>query len=212
MFADSFSINLLIFLAGQAVAYGYLRTGRKTRGLSLMILSLVFVDVALVRAFAFEDRGTWFRVSLLLMQVYSLVELFLFTTGRLRRRLRKNREQREQRFRNAFLHYLRNDLEAAIGEYRWLLKADAWDLEATLALATALARQGESKQARRWFRSARALDLGGRYADVISDELKRYSVARRKAVAAAKQGGDPADPARPGVSSRSSTGTARGAR
>ena len=186
MFEDSFLVNLLIFLAGQAVAYGYLRTGRKSLGLSLMILSLALVDVALVRAYAFEQRDMLFSLALLGMQAYSLVELFLFCIGRLRRRTRANRQHREKLFRTAFLHFIRNDVVAAIDDYERLLRADPWDLESTLALATALARNGESKDARRYFRSARSLDLKGNYADVISDELSRFSVQRRKALAAAK--------------------------
>ena len=184
MFEGSFLINLLIFVAGQATAYGYLRTGRKVRGIALMVLLLVFADVALVRVLAFQQRDIVFRLSLSLMQAYAFIELLLFATGRLRRRLPKVRQERDERFRSAFLHSIRNEMDAAIADYRGLLKLDPWDLESTLGLATALARSGNRKQARRYFRAARSLDLKDQYADVISDELRRFGVKRKKAASA----------------------------
>ncbi|MEE9126677.1 MAG: hypothetical protein V3U11_06015 [Planctomycetota bacterium] len=180
MFEDSFLINLVIFVAGQAAAYGYLRTGRRNRGVMLMILAWVLIDFAMVRAFAFGKRDTIFLVALTLMQVYSLVEVFLFTMGRVRRRTSKVRQQRQERFESAFLHHIRNDLDAAIADYRVLVRLDPWDLESTLGLATALARKGKGRQARRYFRSARSLDLRHEYGDVIGDELKRFSVRHKK--------------------------------
>ena len=179
MFEDSFIINLVIFVVGQAAAYGYLRTGRKTRGVMLMIIAWVLIDDAMMRAFAFGKRDTMFLILLTLVQAYSLVELFLFTSGRIRRRTSKIKEQRREWFRNAFLHHIRNDVDAAIADYRSLVSMDPWDLESTLGLATALARDGKGRQARRYFRAARSLDLRHEYADVISDELKRFSVRHK---------------------------------
>ena len=179
MFEDSFLINLVIFVVGQLAAYCYLRTGRKTRGVMLMIVGLVLADVALVRVFAFGQRDTIFLLSLILMQAYSLAEAVLYTIGRIRRRSSTAKQQRKERFRSAFLHCLRNELDAAIADYRALVKIDPWDLESTLGLATALARKGKGRQARRYFRCARSLDLKDEYGDVISDELKRFSVRHR---------------------------------
>ena len=176
MFEDSFLINLVIFVVGQVAAYCYLRTGRKIRGVTLMILGWVLADVAMVRVFGFGQRDTIFLASLTLMQAYSLVEAFLFTIGRIRRRSSKVRQQRKERFRSAFLHCLRNELDAAIADYRALVSMDPWDLESTLGLATALARKGKGRQARRYFRYARSLDLNDDYGDVISDELQRFGV------------------------------------
>jgi len=181
MFEDSFLINLVIFVMGQAAAYGYLRTGRKTRGVMLMILGWTLADVALVRVFAVGQRDTTFIVALLLMQAYSLVEAFLFVLGRTRRRSSKVKQRREEWFRSAFLHSISNELDAAISDYRALVRMDPWDLESTLGLATTLARAGKGRQARRYFRTARSLDLKNDYADVISDELKRFSVKKRAA-------------------------------
>ena len=71
-------------------------------------------------------------------------------------------------------------MDAAIADYRFLVRLDPWDLESTLGLATALARKGKGRQARRYFRSARSLDLRREYGDVIGDELKRFSVRHKK--------------------------------
>jgi hypothetical protein len=179
MFEDSFPINLAIFVVGQVAAYRYLRTGRKTRGVMLMILGWVLADIAMVRVFTFGQRDTTFLLSLTLMQVYSLVEAFLYTIGRIRRRRSKVKKERQKRFHSAFIHCLRNELDAAIADYRALVRMDPWDLESTLGLATALARKGKGRQARRYFRCARSLDLNDDYGDVISDELKRFSVRHK---------------------------------
>lgn len=178
MFEDSFLINLGIFVVGQVAAYRYLRTGRKTRGIMLMIFGWVLADIAMMSVFAFGQRDALFLLSLTLMQVYSLVEAFLYAIGRIRRSSGRAKEQRQKRFRSAFIHCLRNELDAAIVDYRALVRADPWDLESTIGLATALARNGKGRQARRYFRCARSLDLNDEYGDVISDELKRFSVRR----------------------------------
>jgi hypothetical protein len=185
MFEESFLINLVIFLLGQWAAYGYLRTGLRQRGLALMILGWVLVDVILVERYAFERTGIFYRVSLACLQAYSLVEFVLFTGGRIRRRLRSVRRAREVDFRQAFLHYLNDEMVLAEAGYRRILKRDPWDEEATLGLATTLARIGKSKKARAMFRRARALDQDGRFTDVIGDELRRFRPA-------APSGGKPA--------------------
>lgn len=178
MFEDSFLINLGIFVVGQLAAYRYLRTGRKTRGVMLMIFGWVLADIAMVRVFVFGQQDTVFLLSLTLMQVYSLVEAFLCTVGRIRRRSTRVKELRKELFRSAFVHCLKDELDAAITDYRGLVRMDPWDLESTLGLATALARKGRGRKARRYFRCARSLDLDHEYGDVISDELKRFSVRR----------------------------------
>ena len=54
LFEDSFLINLVIFVAGQAAAYGYLRTGRRNRGVMLMIVAWVLIDVINRRSFGWS--------------------------------------------------------------------------------------------------------------------------------------------------------------
>ncbi len=178
MFAESFLINLCIFLAGQLVAYGYLRTGRRHRGLALMFISWILVDAILVVRYALESTDSaevFYRLLLTLMQTYALVELFLYLFGRWRRRSPKVRQAREVDFRQAYLHYLRNELAPAEAAYRRILRRDAWDQEAMLGLATVQSRAGKGRQARAYFRRARSLDLQNRFGDAIGAELVRFS-------------------------------------
>ncbi len=178
MFAEAFLPNLLIFAFGQLVAWGYLRTGLVWRGALLLVFGWITADVALVARLAFDDRGWLFITSLLLMQTHALAEGLLFAFGRLRRRWPRWRRERPLRFREAVLAYLRNDLESAATIQRQLLRRDPWDFDATLALATVLARAGKARRARSLFRRARALDGEGRFADVIRLELERFAVRR----------------------------------
>ena len=124
MFEESFLINLLLFVGGQVAAYGYLRTGRRRRGLLLMVVGWLLVDVVLVVRFAFEHTGWWYLLSLTLLQTYSLAELVLFGLGRIRRRMARVRQARNRDFRTAYLHYLRNELQAAVRCYRRILARD----------------------------------------------------------------------------------------
>lgn len=178
MFADAFWPNLVIFVLGQVAAWGYLRTGLVRRGLCLMIGAWILADLALLARFAYEGQETLYRSALMVMQAYSLCEFALFVYGRWRRRSRGLRAQREQLFREAFLHYLRDERELAERRYRKILRRDHWDVDATLGLATTLARSGKDRRARSLFRAARSLDRDGRYAQVISWELRRFAARR----------------------------------
>lgn len=173
MFPDSFAGNALVFLVGQAVAWGYLRTGLLTRGVPLMAVLWLAVDVALVARFAYQETGPVYLAALAVMQACAVVETVRFVAGRLNRRRERVKERRIERYRAAFTHYLRDELEQAERLYRKLLRSDPWDLESRLGLATLLARTGARRRARSMFRRARSLDRGQRYQDVIREELER---------------------------------------
>lgn len=175
MFEGSFLINLGIFAMGQVVAYLYLRTGRRPRGLALMIGGWVLVDVALLERFAFQQSEVLFLWALLLMQSWSIFEVGCYVVARVRRRRPKFLAEREQLFRKGFRHYIRDELDEAAVAYRRILRGDPWDVSTTLALGTALSRSGDGRRARALLRTARNLDVDGYYGDAILDELKRFA-------------------------------------
>ncbi len=180
MFRDSFLINLLIFRAAQLVAYGFLRTGLIRRGVMLMVGTWVLADMALLARFAFSDTGDYYMGLLLIMQLYMILETFLYASGRLRRRLIATVRRRRDLFYEAFRHYLRDELDLAQGILRRLVRWDPWDLESTLALATVLSRKGRYRKARGLLRQARGLDRRRRFRDVIRAELRYFQVRRRQ--------------------------------
>ena len=178
MFEDSLPINLSIFLAGQLVAYLYLRTGRRQRGLILMIGGWVLIDVALVQRFAFATVDEVFYSALIVMQVWSLLEFLAYFWARIYRRRKSVRKRREIEFRAGFEAYLRNDLESAITAFRGIVRRDPWDLPVVVALATALARmggRGSLRRSRSLFKSARDLDVDSSFDEIITAETALFS-------------------------------------
>ena len=171
MFADSVLVNVAILLLGQVAAWGYLRTGLVVREILLMVGTWVFIDVALVARHAYQSTVYTYFISLSLMQAYSIIEAILFCYGRVWRRLPGVRRRRERCFREAFIHYLRNETEPALKIYKRLLRSDPWDMHVRIALGTAFLRNGESRKARRMFRSARGLDRDHGFRDVIREGL-----------------------------------------
>ena len=183
MFEDSFLINLGIFVAGQVIAYLYLRTGRRRRGLALVIGGWVLVDTALLERFAFQQSEVLFLWSLLLMQGWSIFEAGCYAIARVRRRRPKFLAERDRLFREGFQHYIRNELDEAVVAYRRILRGDPWDVTTTLALAMALSRGGQGRRARALLRTARNLDVDGYHGDAILDELKRFATQGSNSVA-----------------------------
>ena len=195
MFQDSLLANALLFALGQAAAIGHLRTGRIRRGMALMFVGWVLADVALLARFAFAGGQLVFVGALVLLQIYSAVEAALFAFGRLRRRRAAVRGRAGALYRQALVHYLRNELEPAERICRGLLRADPWDVEAALSLGCVLARSGRPRRARGWLRAARALDTQERYGDLIALELERLGAAVPPAPAAATTPSSAASPA-----------------
>lgn len=173
MFEDSLLINLAVFAAGQLVAYLYLRTGRRQRGLSLMIGGWVLADVALVQRFVLGSVDEVFYAALITLQAWSALEFLGYFFARLRRRSKSVRARREHEFLAGFEAYLRDDLEEAIRNFRGVVRRDPWDLPVVVALATALARSGERRSRRRsrvLLQAARNLDVDSVFVDVIESE------------------------------------------
>lgn len=180
MFEDSLAINLVIFLAGQLVAYLYLRTGRRQRGLVLMIGAWVLADVALVQRFVFGAVDEVYYASLIAMQGWSVLEFAGYFFSRMRRRSKAVRKRRDLEFRSGFEAYLQNDLELAIRNFRGIVRRDPWDLPVVVALATALARSEEPRHRRRsrsLLQAARSLDVDSEFVDIIEGESRRSGSA-----------------------------------
>ena len=202
MFPDLFLPNLVLFVAAQCSAYGFLRTGLVRRGILLMLVTWVAADVALLSRFAFDDTGWLYRLALVVLQLHALIESFLFVSGRWRRRRPSQRARRERDFRAAQIHYLRDECAPARQLFHGLLRRDPWDLESMLARATVLSRTGQRSAALALFQRAKNLDRDRRFRDVIEGEVRRCAAARR-AVPVRKQ-----EPSRP----PGTTGSDRGVR
>ncbi len=172
MFPDAFLPNLIVFLAGQVAACGYLRTGLVNRGVHLLVLTWISADVALVARFGYAHTGTVYVLALVVMQIVSIVGIAMFAAGRIRRRRPKLKEQREGMFREAFVAYLKNDLEPAEKLYQKLVRLDPWDASTRLGLATVLSRSGQAAKSRKWLRSVRGLDSDQRFRDAVERELE----------------------------------------
>ncbi len=170
---DSFWANLLFFVIGQVVAIAYMSTGLVLRGRLLMFGVFLLADVALVARHAYGFSGAAIKVPLLLMWAYALAELGAILYCRTHRRLKSVIEWRDDLFREAYLLYLRDDLDVAVAAYRKLARSDPWDLPVRVAYGTALARQGLGRKARGLFRAARALDKDKVFEDVIEAEIAR---------------------------------------
>lgn len=175
MFADAFLPNLLVFVLGQIAAWGYVRTGLVVRGALAMVVCWAAADFALVARFAYSETGTPYRAALLVMQVWSLVEFVFFVTGRWMRRSPARRAERARLLREAGIHWLRDEADAARPIYTRLVRRDPWDAAAALGLATLHVENGDSRKARTWLHRVRAVDTEKAFADVVEHELARLA-------------------------------------
>lgn len=167
MLTDSLLPNLLIFIVGQLAAVGYLRTGLVRRGVLLLLITWACADAALIARFGYRSTGTLYVACLSVMQVTSIFAALAFLVGRVRRRATKNVERRDRLLREAFVHYLRNELVPAEKLYSTLLRTDPWDAAAHLGRATVLARAGRARESRRALKLVRGLDPDGRMVDAL---------------------------------------------
>lgn len=171
MFLDALLPNLLLFAAGQAAAWGWLRTGFVRRGLLVMAVIWTLADWALLSRFVFGDAAGSYPIALLSMQLVCVVEAAWFAQARLRRRYGKLGAQRQRLFAAAFQHYLRGEATPAVQLLQKLLQHDPWDVPSLILLANVEARQGRRPKARRLLGRARGLDRRGDYGDLVGEQL-----------------------------------------
>lgn len=172
MQTDSLPFNLLLFALAQVVALAYLRTGLPWRGIRLMMATWILADIALVARFVLSEQGLPYTLSLGFMQGYALLEFALYASGRLRRRMPGPRQHRQELIRQAFVHYLRNELDQAGRIYARLVRADPWDLQSQVGLASVHAGTGRPGRARRLLRSARGLAAQQGWSDLVEAALR----------------------------------------
>ena len=181
MFADLFWPNFAFFALGQVIAGSYLATGRLWRGGCLMLSVLLLADVALVARFGYGHEPT-VVAALILMQAYAIIEAGFFVYGRWYRQRRSVLARRLAEYRQALVAELQSDDVGAAKLLSGLCRRDPWDVESTLALASAQRRLGYERSASSLLRRARRLDRAGRFGDLILLESARVQTRRSGSV------------------------------
>lgn len=177
MYADSFWPNLLVFVLGQFVACAYMATGRLLRGGSLMLAMLLLADFALVARFAYGAEHVTVA-ALVCMQTYALIEAGFYAFGRWYRRRGPVLQHRREQYQLALVAELHGEDSVAAQILARLCRRDPWDVESTLALATAQRRLGRLRRAGALLRRARRLDRQAKMNDLIFLESARLAEDR----------------------------------
>ena len=175
MLVDAFLPNLLVFLAGQAAAWYYLRTGRLWIGGVAMAVIWVAADWAVIAHYVFERRAD-FEIALWVMQITAVLVVIALGWALARRRWSATARQRPDLFRQGIRDYLGGKHEAARTTFRRLLAADPWDAAAWLALGNVLRRLGREPGARRAYGRCLRVDLSGEYTDLAREQLRTQPV------------------------------------
>lgn len=167
MFGDSFLVNLLLFVAGQAAAWKYLRTGRTAHGFGGTIGLWTLLDAWLVANYVFAVGPGGLTVLLLLLQGLCLYLVGSLGYARWRRRWSKPAKVRQQQFADGMAAMLRSDLDTAARTFGRLVRIDPWDAAAWIALGDVASRRGETVRATRCYRRALAVDVQKEFSDLL---------------------------------------------
>jgi tetratricopeptide (TPR) repeat protein len=167
MFQGQFLPNLLFFVAGQAAALVYLRTGRFWQGAVGTVLLWLFLDAWLVANYVFDSGGVWQWLPLLGIQLTAAVLVGTLGYAFWRRRWSADAKQRQQRFAHGLGAYLRGDYTLARATFTRLANVDPWDAAAWIALGDVLRRVGQGQKAKRCYRRAFAVDRGRAFGDLL---------------------------------------------
>lgn len=165
--------DLLLFLAGQACAWFYLRTGRFWFGFLGTALLWGMLDAWLLLQFAFADEGPLGDQALFALRATAgaLVACFLFAQWR--RRWSAAAKRRDARFATGTVQFLRSEFVAAKATFLGLVRTDPWDAIAWIWLGDVYTRTGELTRARRCYRRAAGVDTERRCGDLL--QLGRLS-------------------------------------
>ena len=188
MFPDLFWPSAALSALGVATAVFCLRSGMVVRGLLLLTVLAVAADVALVARYVYSDRGAWFSLSLWTLQLAAAASAAWLLAALVRRRWSADARRREELFAAGFQHYLRDELAAARGLFRRLLRANPWDVAAMVALANVTWREGRAGRARILLRRARRLDRTHSYAAFIGEQLRRMEGPATEGAVGSPQG------------------------
>lgn len=172
MFADSFLPNLALFVAGQAAAWFYLRSGRLWPGGLAMAVLWITADWAVVARYVYDRHGSELALPLAIMQGTALLACAALAFAQWRRRWSPTAKRRTELFAAAQQLDLRGDRAAARTGFRRLLRNDPWDAAAWVALGNVLRGGGEQKRAARCYRRAVRVDATREYAELCALYLK----------------------------------------
>lgn len=176
MILESFLPNLALFVAGQAAAWFYLRTGRLWLGGVAMATMWIAADWALVARYVFDDVGGQFRVALLVMQVAVILMLIAVAFAQWRRRWSKTARNRGRLFGQGMERYLRGAHDESRQIFVRLVRSDPWDAAAWLALGNVLHRLRQPAAARRCYRRCLRVDVNAEYGDLAKVQLEAAAV------------------------------------
>ncbi len=173
MFAALFLPNLLAFMAGQAAAWFYLRSGRFWVGMGGTVLLWVLLDWWLLARFVYAADAGHLRWPAGLLQLQAVWIVVALAWARWRRRHSAVARQRTARFADGLREYLCSDYAAARATFTRLVRTDPWDVPAWIALGDVWNRLGRTARAQRCYRRASAVDTQRGYHDVLQPRRDR---------------------------------------
>ncbi|MCR9245298.1 MAG: hypothetical protein NXI31_09720 [bacterium] len=165
MFPDSLLLNLALFVAGQAAAWFYLRSGRLLVGGLATAAIWIAADWAVVARYVFEDLEQ-FRIALIAMQLVCVGIVGLLAFAQWRRRWSGTAKRRAELFEAGTAAYLRDAHDEARATYQRLVRCDPWDAAAWLALGNVHRRADRRSAARRCYRRCLRVDTQREYTDL----------------------------------------------
>lgn len=158
---------LLVFVAGQAAAWFYLRTGRTWVGGLGTAALWSLLDWWLLARYVFAHTGAQLTVPLVALLGTALALVAMLAVARWRRRWSAVAKERTTRFAAGLAEYLRSDYEAARATFQRLVRVDPWDTVAWIALGDVFGRSGDPRRAQRCYRRAAAVDVRADFADLL---------------------------------------------
>lgn len=171
MFAAHFLPNLVVFVAGQAAAWYYLRSGRHGLGVAITVPLWALLDWWLVARYVFAVDAVELLWPATALQALTAATVAALAFGLWRRRHSAVARARTTWFGDGMAQYLRSDYGAACATFTRLVRTNPWDAAAWIALGDASARLGQLARAQRCYRRASSVDTQRAYADLL--QLRR---------------------------------------
>lgn len=183
MLPEDSLLQLVLFTAGQAAAWYYLRTGRWWVGVCASGAMWVLADWFFVAKHVFGASGSDLTLPLVALQSTAILTIVGLLFALWRRRWSATAKSRPQLFGQGLAAHLRGDHEAARQIFRRLARNDPWDAAAWVAWGNVESRTGTTSRARRCYRRALGVDTRVQYTDLIQHQLERLSPTRQSAEA-----------------------------
>lgn len=173
MFAALTLPTLLAFVAGQAAAWYYLRTGRFWLGAAATIVLWSLFDWWAVARFVFAAGPDELRVPASLLQAVAVLTMLALLFAQWRRRWSSTARHRRAHFTAGLTQLLRSDYAAARATFARLVRTDPWDTAAWIALGDVHRHDGKPARAKRCYRRAAAVDIDRTHADLLKLQQER---------------------------------------